>query len=95
MRTLFLSLPFLLMASSAFAQAMPNSLNMTCAATSALVSQRGAIVIGTGPNIFDRYVANQRYCNNQQTTTPAWLQTSDQAQCFVGYRCRDRLFHSR
>ncbi|MCB4768984.1 hypothetical protein LGR54_10245 [Ancylobacter sp. Lp-2] len=95
MRTFLLSLPFVLLASSAFAQSMPNSLNMTCTATSNLVRQHGAVVIGTGPNIFDRYVANQRYCNVQQVTTPVWLQTSDNPQCFIGYRCRERIIHTR
>ena len=95
MRTLLLSIPLLLVAPSAFAQAMPNSLNMTCTAASELVRREGGVVIGTGPNLFDRYVASQRYCNLQQTTVPAWTQTSDQAQCFIGYRCRDRVFQGR
>lgn len=79
----------------AAAQSRPDSLRLTCAATSALVRQQGAVVIGTGPNIYDRYVSNQGYCAADQTTAPAWLQTADQNQCFVGYRCRERLLRSR
>ncbi|MDQ0513079.1 hypothetical protein [Ancylobacter amanitiformis] len=78
------------MVPAAFAQSMPNSLNMSCAAASALVRERGAVVIGTGPNLFDRYVANQGYCSAQeQVAAPSWIQTRDQSQCFVGYRCRE------
>lgn len=73
------------------AQSMPDSLTMSCAATAALVRQRGAVVIGTGPGIFDRYVSTQGYCAPGETTAPVWLQTADQKQCFIGYRCRDRL----
>lgn len=75
----------------AHAQSMPDSLRMSCAATAALVRERGAVVIGTGPGIFDRYVSTQGYCAPGQTTEPIWLQTADQKQCFIGYRCRDRL----
>lgn len=94
MRTVALSVTLILggsaLAPAAFAQAMPNSLTMSCASASALVRQRGAVVIGTGPNIFDRYVANQGYCNAlEEVTAPAWIQTRDQQQCFVGYRCRE------
>lgn len=98
--TFLLTLPLLLvgtaaLAPAALAQAMPNSLNMTCAAASDLVHRQGGVVIATGPTLFERYVANQRYCDYDQTTIPAWTRTSDQSECFIGYRCRDRLVHDR
>lgn len=77
------------------ALAMPNSLTMTCSAAQALVKKDGQVVIGTGPNVYDRYVSGQRYCGSQMTTTPAWIATSDSKQCFVGYRCREQLIHDR
>lgn len=80
---------------AAVAQAMPNSLNMSCAATFDMVRQRGAVVIATGPNIFGRYVSDQRYCSLGETTFPAWLQTADQSQCFIGYRCREPVNQNR
>ncbi|MGA0564498.1 hypothetical protein ACO2RV_18795 [Ancylobacter sp. VNQ12] len=95
MRTVLLPLALVFLATPALAQSLPNSLNMTCAAATALVRQQGGVVIATGPNLYDRYVANQRYCEVDQTTVPAWVQTSDQNECFVGYRCRDRMFRNR
>ncbi len=95
MRTILLPFAFVLLATPALAQSMPNSLNMSCATATNLVRQQGGVVIATGPNIFDRYVASQRYCSLDQTTVPAWIQTSDQKQCFVGYRCRDPLARNR
>ncbi|MBS7542066.1 hypothetical protein [Ancylobacter oerskovii] len=96
MRVLLLCLPLVMAAApAALAQAMPNSLQMTCTQVADLVKRQGAVVIGTGPNLFDRYVANQGYCDNQSVTTPAWLATSDNPQCFIGYRCRNRYLHGR
>lgn len=96
MRKILLTLPFILLASSpAWSQAMPNSLNMTCAQTKALVDRSGGVVIGTGPNIFDRYVSGQRYCGLDEIATAAWLQTKDQPQCFIGYHCRQSWTRNR
>ncbi|QIB34509.1 hypothetical protein [Ancylobacter pratisalsi] len=96
MRALLFAVPLAaLTATSAFAQSMPNSLNMSCAATFDLVREKGAVVIGTGPNVYDRYVSDQRYCGLDETTFPAWLQTADQKQCFIGYRCREPMVRSR
>lgn len=78
-------------ASSALAQGLPNSLNMTCTAASGLVEQRGAVVIATGPNVYASYVANLGYCQHDQMTRPAWIQTSDNPQCFVGSQCVQRM----
>ncbi|HSI39889.1 MAG TPA: hypothetical protein VLA00_05000 [Xanthobacteraceae bacterium] len=90
MRTVLLSLTLAALASPALAQARPDSLSLSCDALSRLVRQNGAVVIGTGPNIFDRYVRDAGFCPQPQTVQPSWLQSADTAQCFVGYRCRDR-----
>ncbi|MBS7540441.1 hypothetical protein [Ancylobacter lacus] len=87
MRNLVLCVPFLLAASAASAQDVPNSLNMTCAAAQTMVRERGEAVIGTGPVAYSRYVSDGKYCSSMQTVKPAWLQTSDQAECPVGYFC--------
>lgn len=88
MRTALICLSLLFLASPAVAQELPNSLNMTCAAASALVRQNGSAVIATGPVIFERFVANQQYCGPGESTGPAWIQTRDVAQCLVGQQCR-------
>ena len=81
---------------SAAAEARPDSLTMTCAAAARLVSSSGAVVMGTGPNIFDRYVISVRYCSGFEQLKPEWIKTKDNPQCFVGYTCfvptRDNSF---
>ncbi len=92
MRTALLSIPFILLASTSFAQAMPNSLSMSCSAARGLVQQNGAVVIGTGPNLYDRFVTSTGKCEPTQRSEPAWIPTADQAQCLVGRRCIARRF---
>ena len=78
------------MAERAGAQAQSDTNRMTCAAAQALVKQRGAIILGTGPSLFDRYVSSRAYCTFTELTEPTFVPTIDQRQCFVGYRCRER-----
>jgi hypothetical protein len=79
-----------LAAGEAAAQTRPLTTALPCAAVSALVTARGAIVLGTGPYTYDRYVSNAGECGIGQTTEPAFERAADNAQCFVGYRCRGR-----
>lgn len=72
---------------AAVAHARPDSMNMTCAEAKNLVDAHGAIVIGTGPHIYDRYVAHGGYCMSGEVAKPAWIETADDFQCMVGYRC--------
>lgn len=88
MRTFVLAVPFVLWAGTALAQDGPNSLAMSCASAQRLVAERGAVVMWTGPNDFDRYVSNQSKCEMDQYTVPAWIATQDQSQCLVGQRCK-------
>jgi hypothetical protein len=88
MRTLLLTLPFILMADAALAQARPNSLTMSCASVQALIQQRGGIVIGSGPDIFDRFVSSARYCMGGETTDWTWVRTRDVRRCPV-FRCQE------
>lgn len=80
---------FAMLTAPAAAQSRPDSLRMSCAAASALVKRAGSIVIGTGPNIYDRYVADIGFCFRGQYTKASWIRTADTPQCFVGYRCVD------
>lgn len=84
----------LLLPLPASAQAMPNSLTMSCAQAQALVAREGAVVIGTGPNLFDRYVTDAGYCQSKRSR-PAWIATRDNPQCLVGQECRERRFRWR
>jgi hypothetical protein len=78
----------LAMVVGAQAQSRPDSLRMSCEATRRLVSERGAVVLGTGPDIYDRYVNSQAFCERDEYTDPVWLPSADARQCFIGYRCK-------
>jgi hypothetical protein len=90
-KALFAALMVLAMspAECASAQSRPDTTRMTCAAAQALVTKHGAIVLGTGPSLFDRYVSSRAYCMSTELTEPTFAPTTDNRQCFVGYRCRE------
>ena len=73
--------------SAAHAQSRPQTMTMSCATAKALVARRGAVVLYTGEDLYDRYVRDQGFCEREQTIQPARVPTRDWAQCFVGYRC--------
>lgn len=79
----------LLVSSVADAQTRPDARNMNCGRASSLVHANGAIVLGTGPHTYDRYVSSVRFCPYPQVARPVWIATADEAQCFVGYLCAD------
>src|SRR5215203_3564455 len=76
-----------LVPSFAHAQARPSTTGMRCASVQSLVSSRGAVILSTGPNTYDRYVAVASACDRGQGTDAAFERTLDEAQCFIGYRC--------
>jgi hypothetical protein len=88
MRTLIFTLPFILMADAALAQGRPNSLAMSCSSVQALIQQRGGIVIGSGPDIFDRFVSSPYFCMGGETIDYTWVRTRDARRCPV-YRCKE------
>ena len=60
---------------------------MSCAAATTLVARHGAVVLGTGPDLYDRYVVNESFCPIGYYARPAFLPTRDNPQCYVGYYC--------
>ena len=86
-----LSFAALFAATAALAQPRPSTVAMPCNAVRALVASQGAVVLGTGPHTYDRYVAHQGFCGLDQVTDPAYEGSADTAQCFVGYRCVSRF----
>lgn len=77
-----------LCAGQAFAQNGPDTTRMPCAASAELVRRNGAVVLHSGPNIYDRYVSAQNFCAREELMKPAWLPAADTPQCFVGYYCQ-------
>jgi hypothetical protein len=73
-----------------YAEARPDTLQMTCQQTASLINQAGSVVLGTGPNIYDRYVSSRYSCGRPTRLDPIWLPTKDVSQCFIGYSCRVR-----
>jgi hypothetical protein len=61
--------------------------SMSCRAAATLVARNGAVVLGTGPDLYDRYVVNESFCPIGYYARPAFLPTRDNAQCYVGYYC--------
>lgn len=90
MKALVLVLPLMAAASPALAQSRLDSLTSSCQTARRAVQDGGAVIIGTGRFVYDRFVRDQSYCPLSQITEPAWLPTANDPQCFVGYRCRDR-----
>ena len=86
-----LSFAALFAASAALAQPRPSTTAMPCSAVRALVASEGAVVLGTGPHTYDRYVAHQGFFGLDQVTDPAHERSADTLQCFVGYRCVSRF----
>ena len=84
-----LALGACLLASAATAQEGPNARAMTCAQTKAIIQEKGAALINSGPNVFNRYVKDAAYCLQDQYLAPAWVRTLDSKACLIGYICSD------
>ncbi len=81
--------------SATMAQGRPSTTAMSCASANALVISRRAIVLGTGGDTYDRFVAEDRECPAGLQTLPAFVPSADNPQCFVGYRCITRPNNER
>jgi hypothetical protein len=49
----------------------------------------GAVVLDTGPMTYARFVRSGAECTVDQFPEPAWVPSSNNPQCFIGYRCKD------
>ena len=77
----------LLVAPAAIAQSASQTAAMTCASAVGLVRQQGAIVLHDTATTYDRFVRDAGSCQRGETTEPAYAQTRDNPQCFIGFRC--------
>lgn len=78
-----------LAATPALAQERPSSTRMTCQQAARFVLARGAVVLGTGGQTYDRYVRDRSFCAPTEVVQRRFVPTLDNPQCFVGYRCRE------
>jgi hypothetical protein len=74
-------------AGPADAQGRPSTLALTCRSAASLVAQRGAIVLGTGGQTYDRFVSNETFCPVGLYARPAAVPTRDNPQCVIGFYC--------
>jgi hypothetical protein len=86
MRMLFAAILLLTSAAAAVAQ-RPSTLSMDCRQAQSVVARAGAIVLSTGANTYDRFVASDNFCMPGEYTYPATAPTKDRAQCSLGYTC--------
>jgi hypothetical protein len=74
-------------ASQGFAQVAAFTPALSCRAAAYIVVARGAVVLATTRDRYDRYVSNQGACSRDEDMKPAWVQSADNASCFIGYTC--------
>ncbi|TBN53535.1 hypothetical protein EYR15_10275 [Hansschlegelia quercus] len=71
--------------------ARPFAPAMNCQALTNLIERNGAVVLSTSRTTYDRYVVDRRFCERTEITKPAWIVSSDNDQCFIGYTCKERV----
>ncbi len=69
------------------AQARQNTTRMSCRQAKDLVYSRGAIVLSTGRNTYDRFVASRAFCPPGDYIKRAFARTRDRRSCPIGYTC--------
>ena len=90
MKHALMLLACLMLPGGARAQTHVDGRSVPCGQLAAIVQNRGAVVIDTGPYAYDRYVSGGHFCLRPEIAVPAWIGTLDAPLCFVGYVCRDR-----
>jgi hypothetical protein len=60
-----------------------NSTSLTCAQAQSLIAQRGAVLMNTGPNTFDRYVNDRGSCQVNEYAKTDFIPTKDKKKCAV------------
>jgi hypothetical protein len=78
------------LAASSLAEARPSTTTMSCGQAAATVAKAGAIVLTTGPNTYERFVASNAQCLPGEITEAAQAPTTDSPSCTVGYVCKQR-----
>ncbi|MDP4002373.1 hypothetical protein [Methylobacterium sp. NEAU K] len=71
----------------AAAQTRPSSTTMTCREAIRLIQARGAVVLGTGGQTYDRFVRDRSFCEVTEIARRAFRQTRDNPACLIGYTC--------
>jgi hypothetical protein len=75
---------------ASMAQPSQDARSLPCDAAGSLVRRSGEVILRTGPHLYDRYVRDGSFCSRPQVPRAAFIATSDQKRCPVGYVCIDR-----
>ncbi len=89
MRRFSILMLLMLSAGTALAQSRPSTPSSPCGVSRQMVISRGAVVLGTGGNTYDRFVRDRSFCQFDEAAEPAFVPSRDMPACFVGYRCRE------
>jgi hypothetical protein len=85
---LVLSVLVVTLVTTSIAEARLNTANMSCDEANATVARAGSIVLSTGANTYDRFVATNLFCMSGETTEPGLAPTLDTRMCRIGYVCQ-------
>ena len=90
MRKLIATALIALTPASALAEARLDTAHLSCAAAQQFVLKNGAALLYSGPDVYDRYVADRRFCLPNQFVRPGRLTDAHEAvRCIVNYKCFD------
>ncbi|GEO16298.1 hypothetical protein MAE02_39940 [Microvirga aerophila] len=89
MRCLLAISALALTATAATAQVRPPTSQRTCSANRQLVLKDGAVVLDTSSSTYARFVRSSAECLVDHFPERAWVPSSNNPQCFIGYRCKD------
>lgn len=87
MKLVGIALSLAALATPALAQSRPDTRKLTCVGVRNLVQSRGAIVVSTSDNAYDRVVWTQTSCNRGEAIRAAYARTTDYTGCHIGYTC--------
>ena len=87
MKAIATALALVSLTTLAAAQGRPSTSAMNCGQAARLVASRGAVVLATGRDLYDRYVSRPGLCETGYYARPAFAPTRDNPQCNIGYYC--------
>ena len=87
MKAIMATLALMALTGAAEAQGRPSTTGMTCGQAARLVATRGAVVLATGRDTYDRYVRSPGFCDSGYYARPAFVPARDNPQCNIGYYC--------
>lgn len=76
--------------SAAAAQERTYTRALTCSAVKGIVVREHDAVLATNETSYELVHNSAMPCTSDETGAPAYVPTSDEANCFAGWRCKQR-----